>query len=93
MEDVLDLYEEPDDPTRPKVNFDETSKQWIAETRVPLPPQPGTLARYAYEYQHNGPCNLFMCCEPPAGWRHMAITGQRTRLDLAEPMRWLVDVR
>ena len=26
MEDVLDLYEEPYDPTRPKVNFDETSK-------------------------------------------------------------------
>ena len=37
MEDVLDLYEEPYDPTRPKVNFDETSKQLIAETRVRLP--------------------------------------------------------
>ena len=54
MEDVLDLYEEPYDPTRPKVNFDETSKQLIAETRVPLPPKPGTPARYDYEYQRNG---------------------------------------
>ncbi len=27
MEDVLDLYAEPDDPKRPTANFDETSKQ------------------------------------------------------------------
>ena len=91
MEDVLDLYEEPYDPTRPQVNFDETSKQWIAETRVPLPPKPGTLARYDYEYQRNGTCNLFMFCEPQAGWRHIAVTAQRTMLDFAEHMRWLVD--
>jgi DDE superfamily endonuclease len=93
MEDVLDLYEEPYDPTRPKVNFDETSKQLIAETRVPLPPKPGTPARYDYEYQRNGTCNLFMFCEPQAGWRHIAVTAQRTMLDFAEQMRWLVDVR
>ena len=41
MEDVLDLYAEPYDPQRPKVNFDETSKQLIAETRTPLPAKPG----------------------------------------------------
>ena len=93
MEDVLDLYEEPYDPTRPKVNFDETSKQLIAETRVPLPPKPGTLARYDYECQRNGTCNLFMFCEPQAGWRHIAVTAQRTMLDFAEQMRWLVDER
>jgi hypothetical protein len=34
MEDVLDLYEEPYDPKRPKVNFDETSKQLIAEGSI-----------------------------------------------------------
>jgi hypothetical protein len=27
MEDVLELYAEPYDPQRPKVNFDESSKQ------------------------------------------------------------------
>jgi DDE superfamily endonuclease len=93
MEDGLDLYEEPYDPTRPKVNFDETSKQLIAATRVPLPPPPGRPARYDYEYQRNGTCNLFMCCEPQAGWRHIALTAQRTMLDFAEQMRGLVDVR
>jgi DDE superfamily endonuclease len=93
MEDVLDLYEEPYDPTRPKGNFDETSKQLIAETRGPLPPKPGTPARYDYAYQRHGTCNLFLLCEPQAGWRHIAVTAQRTMLDFAEQMRWLVDER
>ena len=41
MEDVLEVYAEPFDPTRPKVNFDETTKQLTKETRLPLPAQPG----------------------------------------------------
>ena len=49
MEDVLDLYAEPYDPQRPKVNFDEKSQQLIAETRCPVPAQPGQPARYDYE--------------------------------------------
>ena len=93
MEDVLDLYEAPYDPTRPKVNFDEKSKQLIAETRVPLPPKPGKPARYDYAYQRNGTRNLFLFCEPQVGWRHIAVTAQRTMEDCAEHMRWLVDVR
>ena len=50
MEDVLEVYAEPYDPTRPKVNFDETNKQLIQETRQPLPAQPGRPQRYDYEY-------------------------------------------
>ena len=30
-------------------------------------------------------------CEPRAGWRHVAITKQRTMQDFAHQMRWLVD--
>jgi hypothetical protein len=93
MEDVLDLYEEPYDPKRPKVNFDETSKQLIAETRVPLRPIPGKPALYDYEYQRNGTRNLFMFCEPQAGWRHIAVTEHRTMQDFAHQMQWLVDER
>jgi hypothetical protein len=93
MEDVLDLYEEPYDPSRPKVNFDETSKQLIGETRAPLPAAPGQPARYDYEYERNGTRNLFMFTEPQAGWRHIAVTERRTGLDFAHQMQWLVDVR
>ena len=91
MEDVLDLYTEPYNPKRPKVNFDETSKQLIRETREPLPAAPGRPARYDYEYERNGTRNLFMLVEPQAGWRHITVTERRTMQDFAHQMQWLVD--
>jgi transposase len=93
MEDVLDLYAQPYDSKRPTVTFDETSKQLIGETRQPLPARPGQVARYDYEYQRNGTRNLFLVCEPLVGWRHVAVTAQRTMHDFAEQMKWLVDAR
>ena len=47
--------------------------------------------REDYEYQRAGTRNLFLSCEPRAGWRHVAITKQRTMQDFAHQMRWLVD--
>jgi len=91
MEDVLDLYAEPYDPRRPKVNFDETTKQLIGETRSPLPVQPGHVARYDYEYKRNGTRNIFLFCAPQAGWRHVVVTERRTMQDFAHQMKWLVD--
>jgi hypothetical protein len=93
MEDVLDLYEEPYDPQRPKVNFDETSKQLIAETHVPLPAKPGKPALYDYAYQRHGTRNLFMFCAPQVGWRHIVVTEHRTMRAFAHHMPWLVDER
>jgi len=91
MEDVLELYAEPYDAKRPKVNFDESSKQLIKETRQPLPAQPGRPERFDYEYQREGTRNLFLFTEPQAGWRHVNITAQRTMIDFAHQMKWLVD--
>jgi transposase len=91
MEDVLDLYEEPYDAKRPKVNFDETSKQLIEEVRRPLEAKPGQVERFDYEYQRNGTRNLFMMCEPQTGWRHIEVSEQRTMKDFAQQMKWLVD--
>jgi hypothetical protein len=93
MEDVLDLYAEPYNSKRPKVNFDESSKQLIGETRAPLPAQPGQAARFDHEYKRHGTRNLFLFCEPQAGWRHVAVTEQRTMQDFAHQMKWLVDER
>jgi len=89
---ILDLYERAYDPARPLVCFDETSKQLIEETRQPLPMKPGQVQRYDYEYRRNGTRNLFLFFEPLAGWRHIAVTDRRTKLDFAHQMRWLVDV-
>ena len=91
MEDVLDLYAEPYDPKRPVACFDETSTQLLAETRAPMPPWPGRPHRQDYEYWREGTRNLFLACEPLAGWRQVVVTQRRTMQDFAHQMRWLVD--
>lgn len=93
MEDVLDLYHEPYDPLRPVVCFDEGTKQLIGETRTPLPMAAGQPQRYDYEYERHGTCNLFTFCEPLAAWRHVEVTDQRTMIEYAHCMKYLVDER
>ena len=91
MEDVLDLYAEPYDPQRPVVCFDETSTQMLSDARPAIGVEPGKPRRQDYEYRREGTRNLFLACEPLAGWRHMAVTERRTIEDFAHQMRWLVD--
>lgn len=91
MEDVLGLYHEPYDPRYPLACFDETSKQLISETRVPLPPSSGQVRRYDYEYKREGVRNLFMFYEPLRGRRHVEVTERRTKVDWAYCMKLLVD--
>ena len=93
MEDVLSVYTRPYDPRYPVVCFDETSKQLVKETQVPLPLEPGQPVRYDHEYERNGVNNLFMFVEPLAGWRHVEVTERRTKQDYAQQMKYLVDAR
>ncbi len=92
MEEVLEVYHRPYDPKRPVVCFDEGSKQQTKETRLPLPAQPGSIAKYDYEYERNGTSNVFMFFAPLAAWRHVKVTDRRTMIDFAGCMRDLVDV-
>ena len=79
MEDVLAVYTRPRDPDRPLVCLDESSKQLLAETRVPIPIKPGRPARCDYEYERNGTANLFMMFAPLEGWRHVKSLPPRRR--------------
>ncbi len=92
MEDVLDVYHRPDDPKRPLVCTDEGTKQLIKETRLPIPAEPGQLAREDYEYERNGTSNLFMLFAPLENWRQVKVTDQRTRVDWAYLIRDVVDL-
>jgi predicted metal-binding protein len=49
MEDVLEVCHRPHDPACPVACVDETSKQLIAEMRVPIAAKPGHPARHDYE--------------------------------------------
>ena len=63
----------------------------LADTQPPMPAQPGRPLRRDYEYRREGTRNLFLACEPLAGWRQVAVTERRTMQDFAHQMRWLVD--
>ena len=92
MVDVLELYAEPVKPWQPLVCFDERPCVLHGDIRPTTPAQPGQAARYDYEYQRNGTCNLFMMFQPGLGWRHAKVTDQRKKADFAECLRELVDV-
>jgi hypothetical protein len=83
MEMVLDVYKRPFDPRFPVICMDESPKQLIAETKVPIPASPGQSAKYDYEYERCGVCNIFMACEPLAGKRMVKITERKTKTDWA----------
>lgn len=92
MEDILDVYKGSYDATYPLICMDESSKQHIKETREPIPAKPGSVEKYDTEYERNGVSNLFMFFEPLEGKRHVVVTDQRTAVDWAFQIRYLVDV-
>ena len=84
METVLDIYKLPYDPLYPLVCMDESPKQLIGETKLPIPAQPGQLARYDYEYSRKGVCNIFIATEPLMGKRIVRVTSNRKKQDWAK---------
>ena len=91
MEDVLDTYAKPYDPSRPVVCVDEGGKQLIGDVREPLPVRPGSAAKQDGEYVRGGMANLFMAFEPLAGWRHVEVTERKTSVDFARFLQVLSD--
>ena len=83
MERLLEVYKRLYDPRYPVVCMDESPRQLIVETRIPIPASPGNLSKYDYEYRRCGTCNIFLACEPLAGKRMVKITERRTKQDWA----------
>ena len=93
MEEILDLYEEPYDPNRPVVCFDERPCQLLADVRDPLPMHPAEWPkkRIDPEYERRGMANVLMAFEPLKGRREMRVTEHRRKLEFADMMRYLLD--
>jgi hypothetical protein len=92
MEDVLGVSTRPYDARRPQVCLDETSRQLLGQVTPPMPLAPGQPATEDYKYPRGGVCNLFLVCEPLAGWRQVTVSDRRTRIDWAHCIKELVDV-
>jgi hypothetical protein len=63
--------------------MDETSKQLVAEVRIPIAARPGEAQKYDSEYERNGVCNLFLFSEPLAGQCFVNVSETRTAVDWA----------
>ncbi len=92
MEQGLEVYARRYHDDFPVVCLDEAIKQLVKETVEPIAMQPGQPKRVDYKYERNGTANLFMLCEPMAGWRHIKVTAQRTAIDYAHLLKDWVDV-
>lgn len=92
MEDVLDVYELPYDPQQPVVCMDEKPYQLLGESREPLPMREGSDQKIDSEYVREGTCSIFIFTEPLGGTRHVNVRAQRTAIDWAEEIQYLVDV-
>ena len=91
MESVLEVYQRRYHPDFPVLCIDEAMKQLVKETVEPIAVRPGQPPREDYQYERNGTANLFMVCEPIAGWRHVEVTQQRTAVDYAHLLQAIVD--
>jgi hypothetical protein len=90
MEDILDLYEQPDDRRRPVICLDERPCQLLGDVLMPIPMKPGRAKRHDYEYERKGTCCILLALEPLRGWRFVQVRQQRTALDYAALMQELV---
>ena len=93
MEDVLEVYARPYDPTCPVLCMDESSMQLIGEVQQPIPAAPGHPVLVDDEYVRNGVANVFIEVEPLGGKRKVKITEQRTQIDWAHFIKEMLEER
>ena len=91
MESVLDVYKMPYDKRYPVVCMDESPKQLIKQTRMPIARLPGQDEKEDYEYSRQGVANIFMANEPLQGKRYIRIKKSKTKKDWAYFVRYIAD--
>jgi hypothetical protein len=91
MELVLDVYKTPYNNAVPVVCMDESPKQLIKETRIPLKMKKGCDKKEDYEYERCGVANIFMANEPLAGKRYVKVTERKTKADWAAFIKEIAD--
>jgi len=91
MESVLDIYKMPYNKDIPVVCMDESPKQLIKETKVPIAIKPGCDAKEDYEYERCGVINIFIANEPLSGKRYVKVTDQKTKKDWAAFIKEIAD--
>lgn len=84
MEEILQLYALPYDPSYPVICFDERPCFLIGQTIEPLAMQSGQVRKEHYAYQKNGSCALLAAIEPLTGQRLGQVFPQRTKKEFSQ---------
>src|SRR5436305_4097165 len=85
------MYCLPYDENIPLVCVDEMNKNLIKDKKEPEPMEPGKVRREDYTYEKEGSANIFLACEPLSGKRYLKVTNQRTKVDFAEFIRYVLE--
>jgi hypothetical protein len=93
MEDVLETYAQAYVPEQPVVCMDEQPVQLLKETKVPIEATQEHGKRVDYEYERNGTASIFLFAEPLSGFRQATAREQRTKVDWAIEVAYLLDTR
>ena len=80
----------PYDPDLPVICMDEKPYQLLGEVREPLPMRPGDDTKLDSEYKRNGTCSIFIFVEPLRGYRYVSVRDQRTAIDWATEIKYLL---
>jgi hypothetical protein len=84
MEDLLELYERPQNPSEPVLCLDEKPVPLHAEVRPASPAKPGREARRDSEYSRCGTANIFCAVEPKAGRHFSYPTPNRSAVEFSK---------
>ena len=91
MEQVLDVYAWPLNKDEPLISMDAASKELHAHLQEPKPVTPGRPYREDDKYERHGTLALFMFFAPLLGWRRVAVSDHRTRIDWAYQIKQLLE--
>lgn len=83
MEDVLDLYQQPEQEGTTRLCLDERPCQLLDDILLPLPMKEGKPLRQDYEYKRMGTCAVFMIYDMNKGLRYGKVSERRTKADYA----------
>lgn len=91
MEEVLEVYAQPYDPSCPVICMDEQPVQLHKEITQPIEATAQHPKRVDYEYERAGTASIFMFTEPLAGWRQATVRPRRTKTDWASEVAALLE--
>jgi len=89
MEDVLDLYAQPQQEGTARICFDERPCQLLDHVLTPIPAKPHSTQKEHQEYLRKGVCNVLLAYNIDTGQRHLKVTTTKTKADYAEFMQWI----